>query len=67
VISAVFILILAEFVIFKAPAAYLVEQVTGAASQRSFTAGAISVISAAALFVLFVLGARKAASRGGRL
>jgi len=66
-ISAVFVLILAEFFIFKAPAVYLAEQVTVIASQRFFTAGAISTASSALLFGLFVLGAKKAASRGGRL
>jgi sporulation integral membrane protein YlbJ len=62
-LSAVFAFLLSRLFMFNVPAAsYLAEQVTDIASLDFLQAFAISLLSAAALLWLFVLGAKKAAA-----
>ena len=64
VISAIFVFIIARLFFSDVPAAnYLAEQVTSLASVDFITAGIVSCIGAVIVFILFVLGAKKAASR----
>jgi sporulation integral membrane protein YlbJ len=64
ILSAVFMLAIARVFLSDVTAAgYLAEQVTSLASVDFMKAAVVSCLGAAALFVLFVIGAKKAASK----
>lgn len=66
-ISAVFAYFLSGILVFRQPAAvYLAEQVSAMASVDFFSAAAISTLSAALLFILFIIAARRALIRRGK-
>lgn len=66
-IAAVFAYFISRIFVFDLPAsAYYAQQVTALASIDFFSAALISIISAALLTLLFIIGARHAALRRGR-
>ena len=67
ILSAALVFAAAQIFVFDAPvASYLAEQVTGIASMRFGSAVVISTVSAALVWIAFILFARKAAAKSGR-
>jgi sporulation integral membrane protein YlbJ len=67
ILSAALVFAAAQIFVFDAPvASYLAEQVTGIASMRFGSAVVISTVSAALIWIAFILFARKAAAKSGR-